>query len=106
MVDKDKMNQVFLNLFLNAIQAMEHGGQLVVLVENEQRETVVTVRDNGIGIETENLGRLFDPYYTTKSDGTGLGLAMSAKIVEEHGGRIEISSVAGEYTEVRVILPS
>jgi len=106
MVDKDKMNQVFLNLFLNAIQAMEHGGQLVVLVENEQRETVVTVRDNGIGIENENLGRLFDPYYTTKSDGTGLGLALSSKIVEEHGGRIEISSVAGEYTEVRVVLPS
>jgi two-component system sensor histidine kinase HydH len=106
MVDKDKMNQVFLNLFLNAIQAMEHGGQLVVLVENEQRETIVTVRDNGIGIENENLGRLFDPYYTTKSDGTGLGLALSSKIVEEHGGRIEISSVAGEYTEVRVVLPS
>jgi two-component system, NtrC family, sensor histidine kinase HydH len=106
LIDKDKMNQVFLNLLLNAIQAMEQGGELTVLMENHQRETVVTVRDNGIGIEKENLGRLFDPYYTTKSDGTGLGLAMSSKIVEEHGGRIEISSVAGEYTEVRVVLPS
>ncbi len=105
LIDKDKMNQVFLNLFLNAIQAMEHGGELVVRTEIEERTIKVTVRDNGIGIEAENLGRVFDPYYTTKNDGTGLGLAMSSKIIEEHGGRIEISSVAGKYTEVRVVLP-
>ena len=88
------------------IQAMEQGGTLTVRLENEQRDTVVIVRDTGIGIEQENLARLFDPYFTTKSDGTGLGLAMSAKIVEEHGGKIEIRSVAREYTEVRVVLPS
>lgn len=105
LVDADKMNQVFLNLFLNAIQAMEHGGELLVRAKKHERIVQITVRDNGVGIESENLGRVFDPYYTTKNNGTGLGLAMSAKIIEEHGGWIEISSVLGEYTEVRVILP-
>ncbi len=105
LVDKDKMNQVFLNLFLNAIQAMEHGGELTVRTENEQGKIKIIIRDNGVGIEPENLSRVFDPYYTTKNDGTGLGLAMSAKIVEEHGGKIELSSIPGQYTEFRVLLP-
>lgn len=105
LVDTDKMNQVFLNLFLNAIQAMEQGGELTVGTKSDERTITVIIRDNGVGIEQENLGRVFDPYYTTKNDGTGLGLAMSAKIVEEHGGSIEISSGAGRYTEVRVVLP-
>jgi two-component system, NtrC family, sensor histidine kinase HydH len=105
LVDRDKMNQVFLNLFLNAIQAMEQGGELVVITESDERTISIIVRDNGIGIMPENLGRVFDPYFTTKRDGTGLGLAMSSKIVEEHGGRIEMSSIAGQYTEVRVVLP-
>jgi two-component system sensor histidine kinase HydH len=105
MLDKDKMNQVFLNLFLNAIQAMENGGKLLVAAEHDARHIIITVRDSGVGILPENLGRVFDPYFTTKNDGTGLGLAMTAKIVEEHGGWMELSSVAGSYTEVRVILP-
>jgi two-component system, NtrC family, sensor histidine kinase HydH len=104
-LDKDKMNQVFLNLFLNAIQAMEDGGELLVATEHAARRIIITVRDNGVGIVPENLGRVFDPYFTTKNNGTGLGLAMSAKIVEEHGGWMELSSVARRYTEVRVILP-
>ncbi|MGB3212355.1 MAG: ATP-binding protein [Desulforhopalus sp.] len=104
-VDLDKMNQVFLNLFLNAIQAMENGGELSVRTKKGPGKVIITVRDTGVGIDPENLGRVFDPYFTTKNDGTGLGLAMSCKIVEEHGGRIEISSVAGEHTEVRVVLP-
>jgi two-component system sensor histidine kinase HydH len=105
LVDKDKMNQVFLNLLLNAIQAMEQGGELLVRTEKDGRNIIIKVLDNGVGIETENLGRVFDPYFTTKNDGTGLGLAMSSKIIEEHDGWIELSSVAGEYTEVRVVLP-
>lgn len=104
-VDIDKMNQVFLNLFLNGIQAMEQGGELSVHTEVVGRTIVISIRDTGVGIAAENLSRVFDPYFTTKSDGTGLGLAMSAKIVEEHSGRMEVSSVLGEWTEVRVILP-
>ncbi len=103
--DIDKMNQVFLNLFLNAIQAMEQGGKLTVRTEIRQQAMIISVRDTGVGIPPENLGRIFDPYFTTKSDGTGLGLAMSAKIIEEHGGHMEVSSVSGEWTEFRVVLP-
>jgi two-component system sensor histidine kinase HydH len=104
-VDPDKLNQVLLNLLLNALQAMPDGGELSVRTERDGRMMVITIRDSGVGIAPENLQRVFDPYFTTKSDGTGLGLAMSAKIVEEHGGMIKIASIENEYTEVRVILP-
>ncbi len=104
-VDIDKMNQVFLNLFLNAIQAMEHGGELTVRTELSEQTMVIVVRDTGIGVPLENLSRIFDPYFTTKNDGTGLGLAMSSKIVEEHGGHLEVNSAAGKWTEMRIILP-
>ena len=105
MVDSDKLKQVFLNLLLNAVQAMPEGGVLQVRLSREEEDLLVVIRDSGMGIAPENLSRVFDPYYTTKNDGTGLGLAMSAKIVEEHGGRIKIASVPEQYTEVRVVLP-
>jgi len=105
-VDADRMNQVFLNLLLNAIQAMPNGGELHIVTELEERWLVCTITDDGVGIEDENVGRLFDPYFTTKSDGTGLGLALSAKIVEEHGGTIAISSKLGKGTQVRLQLPA
>lgn len=105
MVDSDKLKQVFLNLLLNAVQAMPEGGTLGVRLAKNEGGLVIVIRDSGVGILPENLPRVFDPYYTTKNDGTGLGLAMSAKIVEEHGGRIKIASNPGEFTEVRVTLP-
>ncbi len=104
-IDKDKINQLFLNLFLNSLQAMVHGGRLEVVASIENSFICVDVKDNGIGIEPENLNRVLDPYFTTKSDGTGLGLSMSSKIVEEHGGDLVISSRVGEYTNIRVTLP-
>lgn len=104
-VDSDKLKQVFLNLLLNGVQAMPDGGTLGIRLIREGDHLVTVISDTGVGIAPENLPRVFDPYYTTKNDGTGLGLAMSAKIVEEHGGRIMISSAVGESTEVRVILP-
>ena len=105
-VDKDKLNQVLLNLLLNSIQAMPGGGMLRVKVRNIRGEKIsVAISDNGQGIEPENLTRVFDPYFTTKPNGTGLGLAMSAKIVEEHGGEIVLSSQPGECTTAEVILP-
>ncbi len=104
-IDKDKINQLFLNLFLNSLQAMVHGGRLEVVASKENSSICVDVKDNGIGIEPEYLNRVLDPYFTTKSDGTGLGLSMSSKIVEEHGGQLVISSRVGEYTNIRVTLP-
>jgi two-component system, NtrC family, sensor histidine kinase HydH len=104
-VDQDKLNQVLLNLLLNAIQAMPNGGVLTVKTEHDGGMVVISVRDSGVGIPPENLQRVFDPYFTTKSNGTGLGLALSAKIVEEHGGTIKIFSTPHEYTEIKVMLP-
>lgn len=104
-IDRDKLKQVFLNLLLNSIQAMPDGGELTVIALQDQDCIKVTVRDSGCGIAPTNLAKVFDPYFTTKSDGTGLGLAMSAKIVEEHGGKIKIYSVVNQFTEVHVFLP-
>lgn len=103
--DEDKLNQVFLNLFLNSIQAMESGGTLTVSTVKTKNSIKVIVTDTGCGIEEKNLGRVFDPYFTSKSEGTGLGMAMSAKIVEEHGGSITLESVVNQGTSVIVEIP-
>ena len=104
--DQDKLNQVFLNLFLNSIQAMEHGGRLDIYVASEGRNITFTVKDTGCGVHKEDLPRVFDPYFTTKPEGTGLGLALSAKIIEEHGGTISVQSDPANGTTVTVILPA
>jgi two-component system, NtrC family, sensor histidine kinase HydH len=104
--DQDKLNQVFLNLFLNSIQAMENGGTLRVTTGVENARVVCTITDTGCGIDHKYTSRVFDPYFTTKNDGTGLGLALSAKIMEEHGGTIEFESAAGKGTNVKVGLPA
>jgi two-component system, NtrC family, sensor histidine kinase HydH len=103
--DQDKLNQVFLNLLLNSIQAMEHGGRLDIYVADDGRNITLKVKDTGCGVAKENLSRVFDPYFTTKPDGTGLGLAMSVKIIEEHGGTISFQSDCDSGTTVTVILP-
>lgn len=104
-IDPDRFKQVLLNLLLNAVQAMPGGGELRVSSAWAEGEVEITIRDSGVGIDPENLGRVFDPYYTTKNNGTGLGLALSLKIVEEHGGQLTIVSEPGEFTEVRLTLP-
>jgi len=103
--DQDKLNQVFLNLFLNSIQAMEHGGKLDIQITNEGSNVTFTVKDTGCGIDKDDLPRVFDPYFTTKPEGTGLGLAMSVKIIEEHGGTISFHSEPDKGTTVIVTLP-
>ncbi len=103
--DQDKLIQVFLNLFLNSIQAMENGGVLRIKISVENARVICTIADTGCGIDPQYISRVFDPYFTTKNDGTGLGLAMSAKIIEEHGGTIEFESTAGKGTIVKVGLP-
>ncbi len=103
--DQDKLNQVFLNLFLNSIQAMPEGGTLTVTSGKEGANVVCRIKDTGCGLEQQYTSRVFDPYFTTKSDGTGLGLAMSAKIIDEHGGTISFSSAKGIGTTVIVVFP-
>lgn len=106
-LDKDRLNQVLLNLYLNSLQAMEHGGELRVSVREGNRPGTVeiSVRDTGCGIAKDILERVMDPYFTTKPEGTGLGLAMVYKIIDEHGGTIRIASKEGEGTTVNIILP-
>ncbi len=103
--DEDRMNQVFLNILLNAMQATGRGGTITIRLFCEGDALCCAFTDSGVGIAEENLTRVFDPYFTTKSDGTGLGLALSAKIVEEHGGAISLESICGEGTTVTVRLP-
>ena len=106
--DPDKLSQVLLNLLMNAMQAMEkmeNGGRIDVSVTVADKWAKVTVVDTGCGIAPENLPKIFDPYFTTKSTGTGLGLAVSAKIIEEHGGGIVADSEPGRGTRMECFLP-
>jgi two-component system sensor histidine kinase HydH len=90
------MEQVLLNLLLNARQAVgDYGGTVTVETRSAPGEVVVSVVDSGPGIPPERLAQIFKPFYTTRSHGTGLGLAIVKKIVEAHGGRIEVTSPPG-----------
>lgn len=104
--DQDKLNQVFLNLFLNSIQAMDRGGVLKIETYIQEDRVICRIEDTGCGLDEDGVSKVFDPYFTTKNDGTGLGLAMSAKIIEEHSGSIEFKSDVGVGTIVKVNLPA
>jgi signal transduction histidine kinase/HAMP domain-containing protein len=104
--DENQLKQVLLNLINNAIQAMPKGGTLVVRTIQANGSVVVEVSDTGLGIPQEILQRIFEPFFTTKKDkGTGLGLPISYRIIEEHAGRIEVKSREKEGTTFKVILP-
>ena len=102
-----KLQQVFLNLFLNARDAMESGGTLAIRVWSEDGFARIDVADSGQGIQPENLARIYDPFFTTKAarKGTGLGLSVSYGIIREHGGTIEVESRWGAGSRFRVELP-
>jgi signal transduction histidine kinase len=96
---------VFLNLILNAVQAMGEGGTLKLCVEPAGHSIRVTVGDSGPGIEPEKLKRIFEPFFSTKPGGTGLGLPIAQQIVAEHGGRLVLESSPGHGTTATVFLP-
>ena len=106
--DPDRISQVLLNLYLNAIDAMEAGhGRLVVSARNTSREAgiLVSVVDNGSGIAKKDLPHVFDPYFTSKSTGTGLGLAIVHNIMEAHGGSVSVTSDPGTETTFNLFFP-
>lgn len=103
--DPNQINQVLLNLLLNAIQSMDKPGNIRVGIEREDGNVVITVADEGKGIAAEHLPNIFRPFFTTKGHGTGLGLSLARRTVEAHGGSIEVQSAVGQGTEFAVRLP-
>ena len=105
--DSDQVHQVLLNLLLNSVQAIEGSGLVRVAVFSKEGgdDAVITVTDTGRGIPAEHLPNIFRPFYTTKGNGTGLGLSLARRIVEEHHGRIEVASSSGKGTTFSVTLP-
>jgi len=106
-VDKDQLQQCLINLALNATEATEAGGKVTFTTrfvpETEMIE--ITVSDTGTGISDENMGKIFDAFFTTKGDGTGLGLAITRDIIKEHGGTIDVESELGQGTSFTIRLP-
>ena len=119
--DSDQIEQVFLNFFLNALDAMKFGGSLTIATEigstqmwpavlpgdpgNVREILRVTVEDDGSGIKPEDVPHVFDPFFTTKDYGTGLGLSVVHGIVQEHGGQIEVESELDRGTSFHILLP-
>jgi PAS domain S-box-containing protein len=106
--DSSMLKQAFLNLYLNAIDAMEERGTLTIRTRpaEETKQVVVEIADNGTGIDDEVLSHIFNPFFTTKNYGTGLGLSQVKKIIDQHRGTIEVLSRKGEGTRVIVTLPA
>ena len=106
-IDPDRTNQILLNLYLNAMDAMGDGGNLTVEFssDSEAGDIHITVSDTGCGISPEHLTKVFDPYFTTKTSGTGLGLAIAYNIVEAMGGTIKVTSDPGKGTSFTVTTP-
>lgn len=103
-----KLQQVFMNLIMNARDAMPRGGELTIATESENSTVHVEVSDNGVGIPSDDLHKIFDPFFTTKatSRGTGLGLAVTYGIIREHSGSIRVESAVGHGTTFRVEFPA
>jgi two-component system NtrC family sensor kinase len=105
--DPGQIQQVLMNLLLNACHAMAGGGTLTLSTSMSADGDYVCfeVRDTGCGISEKDLNRIFDPFFTTKADGTGLGLSISYGIIENNGGKLEVKSKVGEGTAFTVMLP-
>ena len=104
-LDPAQIKQVLVNLCKNALQSMTRGGVLSLSTEKREEGVGLTVADNGGGIPPEMLSRIFEPFYTTKKKGSGLGLMIVQRIIREHGGRIQLESNVGQGTTFRVWLP-
>jgi signal transduction histidine kinase len=103
--DRGQIHQVLLNLLLNAVQACDEGGSVRVEFSSDERFVTATVIDTGKGIPPEVLPNIFRPFYTTKGNGTGLGLSLARRIVEDHGGRLEATSELNKGSQFALALP-
>ncbi len=103
--DSDQIHQVLLNLLLNSLQAIDQRGKIDVTLSRRGSTATVEVTDTGRGIAPEHLPNIFRPFYTTKGEGTGLGLSLARRIIEDHQGRIDVTSTVGKGTTFAVVLP-
>jgi signal transduction histidine kinase len=107
MADRVQLQQVFMNLMLNGIEAMRNnGGELIIKSQlREDGQLLISVKDSGVGLPSEKADQIFDAFFTTKPHGTGMGLAITRSIVESHGGRIWATANAGQGSTFQFILP-
>ena len=105
LLDRSQIKQVFFNLIKNALEAMPDGGALKVVFGVGDAFVDISFIDTGKGIRPEEMGRVFEPYHTTKEKGSGLGLMIVQRIIEDHGGEIELASKLKEGTCFKIRLP-
>jgi len=105
MVDPNQIKQVFFNIIRNAFQAMPDGGILGITLKASSEHLAISFRDTGVGIAPEDFGRIFKAYHTTKAEGSGLGLMIVQRIIQDHGGQIELVSKPDEGTRFTILLP-
>ena len=99
------MKQVFINLFKNSCEALVKNGIITIVVKFQDERVTIFIRDNGPGMNTETIDNLFEPFYTTKAEGTGLGMLITKKIIVDQGGTITVTSKINHGTETTIILP-
>jgi len=113
-VDENQIEQVLINMLLNAIDAIESDGIITITTKTVAEEdvkkgnimwVVVDLEDSGAGIAQENIEKIFNPFFTTKNEGVGLGLSISSRLIEENGGRIEVNSELRKGTKFSIYLP-
>ena len=103
--DPQLLYRTFLNIFVNAVQSIENDGTITVNVDEEKNHYTVEIEDTGCGISRENLSKIFNPFFSTKETGTGLGVSIVRNIIEGHGGTIRIDSEEGTGTKIKIELP-
>lgn len=100
--EKNQLKQVFLNLIKNSIEAMPTGGKIDIMIERTDQNISITIKDNGIGMESDQVKKLGEPFYTTKQDGNGLGLMVSYKIIQNHKGSVDVKSKSNNGTTFKI----
>lgn len=111
-MDPHQFQQVLINIFLNAVQAMPNGGDLAISIQRPAYHSTypngcgcIEIADTGVGIPEENITRVFEPFFSTKRNGTGLGLSLSKRIIDAHGGNLTLESESGKGTKITITLP-
>ena len=105
MLDEVSMRSTLINLMLNSIQAMAQGGELIVSTAASEETLRLSIADTGCGMTEDQVKNVFEPFYTTKSQGLGLGMSFASKIIEMHGGAVSVESHVNRGTSISIALP-